>query len=133
MNSLKVDDAETKEDLLNLLASVQKDCQVCIGQLEASLSAKKFAEAKEHLIVLRYLLSLENSIKEKGNCIGIVLWMLYSNSIKVFELNKFFYILLIVFFYALIHLKFSLQCNSQPNKGKNLTSGKWKIDKWNLI
>lgn len=76
---------------------MQKDCQVCIGQLEASLSAKKLAEAKEHLIVLRYLFSLENSIKEKGNCIGIVLWMLYSNSIKVFELNKFFYILLMVF------------------------------------
>ncbi|XP_055306198.1 iron-sulfur cluster co-chaperone protein HscB [Sitodiplosis mosellana] len=69
----EVDAAKTESDLLRLLTAVQKDCQICIDKLEISLSANNLAEAKEQLIVLRYLLSLENSIKEKGNSLGIVL------------------------------------------------------------
>lgn len=69
----QVDDAETEADLLKLLAAVQKDCQICIDKLETSLSTNNLAEAKEQLIVLRYLLSLENSIKERGNRLGIIL------------------------------------------------------------
>lgn len=67
----QVDEAETEADLVKLLAIVQKDCQLCIDKLEISLGSNNLAEAKEQLIVLRYLLSLENSIKEKGNRIGI--------------------------------------------------------------
>lgn len=69
----QVDDAETEADLMKLLAAVQKDCQICIDKLETSLSTNNLAEAKEQLIVLRYLLSLENSIKERGNRLGIIL------------------------------------------------------------
>lgn len=58
---------------MKLLAAVQKDCQICIDKLEKSLSTNNLAEAKEQLIVLRYLLSLENSIKERGNRLGIIL------------------------------------------------------------
>lgn len=69
----QVDEAETEADLVKLLAAVQKDCQICIDKLEASLSSNDLTEAKEQLIVLRYLLSLENSIKERGNRLGIIL------------------------------------------------------------
>lgn len=68
-----MDDAETEDDLTRLMAVVQKDCRSCIDVLESSLSAKNLDEAREQLIVLRYLLSLENSIKEKATRMGIIL------------------------------------------------------------
>lgn len=68
---LQIDEADTKETLIRLLAAVQKDQQICIDKLEMALSTNNLNDAKEQLIVLRYLLSLENSIKEKGNRIGI--------------------------------------------------------------
>lgn len=68
-----MDDAKTESDLVELLTAVQKDCRICIDKLENSLAANNLIEAKDQLIVLRYLLSLENSIKEKGNRLGIVL------------------------------------------------------------
>lgn len=71
---LQVDEAESKEALIQLLAAVQKDQQSCIDKLETALSTSNLDDAKEQLIALRYLLSLENSIKEKGNRIGINLW-----------------------------------------------------------
>lgn len=70
---LQVDEAETKDALIRLLAAVQKDQQICIDKLESALSTNNLNDAKEQLIALRYLLSLENSIKEKGNRIGIIL------------------------------------------------------------
>lgn len=71
--TLQVDEAETKDALIQLLAAVQKDNQICIDKLEMALSSNNLNDAKEQLIALRYLLSLENSIKEKGNRIGIIL------------------------------------------------------------
>lgn len=68
-----MDEAQTEADLVKLLAAVQEDSQMCIDKLEAALSSNDLAEAKEQLIILRYMLSLENSIKEKGNRLGIVL------------------------------------------------------------
>lgn len=70
---LQVDEALTEADLIKLLAAVQQDSQICIDKLEAALSSNNLIEAKEQLIILRYMLSLENSIKEKGNHLGIVL------------------------------------------------------------
>lgn len=70
---LQVDDAETEDELVKLLTAVQKDCRICIDKLEETLASNGLEEAKEQLIILRYLLSLENSIKEKGNRLGIVL------------------------------------------------------------
>lgn len=70
---LQIDDAETKDDLVKLLDEVHLDCQKCVNNLEKYLSENKLSEAKDQVILLRYLLSLENSIKEKGNRIGIIL------------------------------------------------------------
>ena len=69
----QIDEAETKEALIRLLAAVQKDNQICIDKLEMALSTNNLDDAKDQLIALRYLLSLENSIKEKSNRIGIFL------------------------------------------------------------
>lgn len=69
----QVDEAESKDELLALLHEVQKDCNKCINRLEKSLAESKFVDAKDQVILLRYLLSLENSIKEKGNRIGVVI------------------------------------------------------------
>lgn len=68
-----MDEAESKQELVKLLNDVHVDCQKCIEQLEKLLAENKLTEAKDHVIILRYLLSLENSIKEKGNRIGIIL------------------------------------------------------------
>lgn len=70
---LQVDEAETEEDLVKLLTAVRKDYQMCIDKLETALTTNDLTGAKDQLIVLRYMLSLENSIKEKGNRIGIIL------------------------------------------------------------
>lgn len=69
----QVDEAESKDELLTLLHEVQKDCNECINRLEKSLAENKLVDAKDQVILLRYLLSLENSIKEKGNRIGVVI------------------------------------------------------------
>lgn len=67
----EVVEAESNEALIRLLAAVQKDQQTCIDKLETALAISNLDDAKEQLIALRYLISLENSIKEKGNRIGI--------------------------------------------------------------
>lgn len=69
----QVDEAESKDELLNLLHEVRKDCNDYINRLEIYLAENRLDDAKDQVILLRYLLSLENSIKEKGNRIGIVL------------------------------------------------------------
>lgn len=72
-NVFQVDEAQSKESLARLLAAVHQDHQTCIDKLETALSTSNLDDAKEQLIALRYLLSLETSIKEKGNRIGIIL------------------------------------------------------------
>lgn len=69
----QVDEAESKDELLTLLHEVQNDCNECIDRLEISLAENRLVDAKDKVILLRYLLSLKNSIKEKGNRIGVVL------------------------------------------------------------
>lgn len=74
MNYLfQVDEANTKEELLKLLEKVRNDCVECEVKLENSLVANELEAAKAVVITMRYLISLENSIKEKGNRIGVVL------------------------------------------------------------
>lgn len=68
----QVAEAETKEDLQRLLENVRTDCKKCVDKLETSLANGDLVEAKAQVIVLRYFLSLENSIKERGNRIGII-------------------------------------------------------------
>lgn len=69
----QVDEAESKDELFTLLREVQNDCNECIDRLEISLAENRLVDAKDKVILLRYLLSLKNSIKEKGNRIGVVL------------------------------------------------------------
>lgn len=69
----QVDEADSKDELLTLLHEVRKDCNECISHMEISLAENRLVDTKNQVIRLRYLLSLENSIKEKGNKIGIVL------------------------------------------------------------
>lgn len=68
---LQVDDADTEKELSDLLHKVRSDLSRCAEQLEKSLNVNQFQEAKADIITLRYFLSLENSIKEKGNRLGI--------------------------------------------------------------
>lgn len=70
---MQVDEAETKADLVKLMKAVHEDSKKCIEQLQSALTTNDLQNAKEQLIVLRYLLSLENSIKDKGDRIGIIL------------------------------------------------------------
>lgn len=70
---IQVDDADTREDLEKLLTNVRNDYKVCVQQLESAIFQNDLNTAKKHVITLRYFISLENSIKEKGNKIGIVL------------------------------------------------------------
>lgn len=69
-----MDDAETKDDLVALIDTVQADIKKCIAELESSFSANNLPLATEQFIYLRYLLSIENNIKEKANRIGHFLW-----------------------------------------------------------
>lgn len=68
-----MDEAKSGEDLTKLLNVVHEDSQKCVEKLEKLLAEKNLTEAKDQVIVLRYLLSLQNSIKEKGNRIGVIL------------------------------------------------------------
>lgn len=69
-----MDDAESREDLVKLLNTVKDDCKACILKLEKSLTINdNLSEATANVIELRYLLSLENSIKDKGSKVGIFL------------------------------------------------------------
>lgn len=54
-----------------LLARVRDDLKIVITELEASLEAKDMDKAKQNITTLRYLLSLETSIKAKNLRLGI--------------------------------------------------------------
>lgn len=69
----QVDDANTKADLVTLLESIRSDIKTCIAELESHFSENKLPAAKEKFICLRYLLSIENNIKEKATRIGHIL------------------------------------------------------------
>lgn len=71
---LQVEEANTREELVDLLQRVHGDCVECEHKLEKSLMANELEAAKALVITMRYLISLENSIKEKGNRIGVFLW-----------------------------------------------------------
>lgn len=58
---------------MKLLQKVRNDYFECEKKLEKSLLANELEAAKALVITMRYLISLENSIKQKGNRIGAVL------------------------------------------------------------
>lgn len=69
----KVEDANDRKQLEDLLTKTRNDYNECVQQLEKALIKNDLEAARKHVITLRYFISLENSIKEKGNKIGIVL------------------------------------------------------------
>ena len=69
----EVESANTKRQLADLLTRVQRDRFKCVQALEASLGGNDLEKAKANVITLRYLISLENSIKDRGHDLGFVL------------------------------------------------------------
>lgn len=65
-----MDDADNAKDLRELLQKVRQDMLQCAEKLGKSLNDDNLEQAKADLITLRYFVSLENSIKEKGNRLG---------------------------------------------------------------
>lgn len=70
---LQVDEANTKDELIALLANVRKEYADCEQKLEQLLTSNDLEAAKSLVVTMRYLIRLENSIKAKGNRLGIVL------------------------------------------------------------
>lgn len=70
---MQVDEANTKDDLLALRKSVLSDISKCIAELELAFNDHNLPKATERFIYLRYLSSIDNNIKEKGNRIGYFL------------------------------------------------------------
>lgn len=66
-----MDDADNAKELTDLLQKVRADMIKCAEKLGKSLDEQKLDEAKADLIIFRYFVSLENSIKEKSNRLGI--------------------------------------------------------------
>lgn len=66
----EVDDAQTAEELQTLLQNVRDDLQRVVSTLDASLQVKSMDTALKHVITLRYLISLENSIRNKNTRLG---------------------------------------------------------------
>lgn len=69
----QIEDAETYEELSKLLERAKKDGHEVIKKMKISLENNNLDEAKSHLIHLRYFISLENSIKDKGRKINVIL------------------------------------------------------------
>lgn len=70
LNAPQVDDAQTADELQLLLQKVRDDLQEVVTKLDASLQVKGLETALKHVITLRYLISLENSIKSKNTRLG---------------------------------------------------------------
>lgn len=68
----EVDDAHTPAELLALLDRVQADLQRVVAKLDGSLQSGQLGTALADVITLRYLVSLENSIKTKNARLGVV-------------------------------------------------------------
>lgn len=68
----EVDDANDPIELNRLLAVVREDLRVLVGELDASLGEGDVEKAKRNVVSLRYLLSLETSIKAKKSRCGYV-------------------------------------------------------------
>lgn len=68
----EVDDAHAADELLDLQRRVQDDLAAVVAKLDASLLANELDRALADLITLRYLCSLETSIKTKCQRLGVV-------------------------------------------------------------
>lgn len=69
----QIETADTYEELHELLERAKSDAHDVIEKMRISLENNRLDEAKSHLIHLRYFSSLENSIKDRGHKVGVVL------------------------------------------------------------
>lgn len=68
----EVDDASGADELLTLLARARDDLRTVVGKLDAALHGGHLETALADVIELRYLVSLESSIKAKCARLGVV-------------------------------------------------------------
>ena len=62
-----MDDANKSTELLVLLNKVREDIQKSVAELELSLFKNDLEKSKINITTLRYLISLETSIKTKNS------------------------------------------------------------------
>jgi hypothetical protein len=62
---LQVEEAETKDDLLELLNELQDEIADTNNKFASAYQSKNYAAAKNYLIKMKYLMSIENITKEK--------------------------------------------------------------------
>jgi hypothetical protein len=60
-----VEEAESKEDLLNLLTTLQDEIREQNSNFTIAYQSKSYAVATNYLIKMKYLISIENATKEK--------------------------------------------------------------------
>lgn len=69
----EIEEADSEEMLLELLDKNKSEVQNLFPDLEAAFETGYFEQAVRTIIRLRYLYSIENSIKTKGQRMGFVL------------------------------------------------------------
>lgn len=61
----EVEDAETKDDLKNILKQTRDEILQLSDQFSDQIKSDNIEKAKDHLVKMKYLTSIEKSIKEK--------------------------------------------------------------------
>lgn len=60
-----MEEASSKDDLLNLLTELQDDTAETSSNFAAAYQSRNYEAAKNYLIKMKYLASIESTIKEK--------------------------------------------------------------------
>jgi HSCB C-terminal oligomerisation domain len=60
-----VEEASSKDDLLTLLTELQDDTAEASSNFASAYQSRSYAAAKNYLIKMKYLASIESTIKEK--------------------------------------------------------------------
>lgn len=61
----EVEDAETKDDLKNILKRTREEILQLSDEFSDQIMTNNIEKAKDHLVKMKYLTSIEKSIKEK--------------------------------------------------------------------
>lgn len=69
----EIEEAEDEETLLDILARNEQEVKDLLPDLEEAFDTGYFEQAVRTIIRMRYLYSIENSVKIKGQRLGFVL------------------------------------------------------------
>lgn len=61
----QVEDARSKDELLNLLTELQDEMIELSGNFAAAYQSRNYSAAKDYLVKMKYISSIENTTKEK--------------------------------------------------------------------